>query len=82
MTRVFRFVLRDSEKRLASVRNATLRVSRVFSPQHLQHGEFPAAPGPENKIDIAVQACVDNGLEFRLNDKVVAGTAEERRENT
>ena len=54
----------------------------MFSPQPLRHGEFPAAPGPENKIDIAVQACVDNGLEFRLNDKIAAGTAEERRENT
>ena len=45
----------------------------MFSPQHLQHGEFPAAPGLENKINIAVQACVDNGLEFRLKDKIVGG---------
>lgn len=36
------------------------RSKPIWSLQHLQHGRFAAASGPENKFNIPIQAIVDN----------------------
>ena len=40
--------------------NTECRSKPVKSLQHMQHGGFAAVSGSENKINIAVQAFVDN----------------------